>query len=384
MFSHSYVVAANHAKLERLARMPGVELSLICPRRIRREFGVYPVQRTHHSDYQIVPLRAIYASHNYRFLYLGAARALRRLAPDLLHIEEEPWSLAAWQAVRYTRRQRARIGALTPALSQRERGLKVVVFTWQNLRQRHGFPHGRLERAVLAAADAAIAGNADAAEILREKGFARPVHVLPQFGVDESVYVKRDERALRQELGLRGFVVGFAGRLVHEKGVTLLAEAVSHLAGDWSLLVAGGGPLRQELARRFAQPPLAGRAVLLDTLPHAEMPRYLNCMDALVLPSRGATHWKEQFGHVLIEAMACEVPVIGSTCGEIPHVIADAGLTFPEGDAASLTDALRRLMASPEMRSDLAARGRQRVLNCYTDARIAQATFDIWREVLSR
>ncbi len=369
VFSHSYVVAANHAKLERLARMPGVELSLVCPRRIRREFGVYPVQRTSHSDYEIVPLRAVYSSHNYRFFYLGACRALRRLSPDVLHIEEEPWSLAAWQAIRHRRRRP---------------GVKIVFFTWQNLRQRHGFPHGRIERAVHAAADAAIAGNAEAAEILREKGFTRPVHVLPQFGVDEAVYVKSPQTALRQELGLRGFVVGFAGRLVPEKGVALLVEAVSHLTGDWGLLMVGGGPLRQELARRLAEPPFAGRAVLLDTVPHADMPRYLSCMDALVLPSQAAPHWKEQFGHVLIEAMACGVQVVGSTCGEIPHVIADAGLTFPEGDGAALADALGRLMASPEMRSNLAERGRQRVLDCYTDARIAQATLDIWREVLGR
>ncbi|HUT32706.1 MAG TPA: glycosyltransferase [Planctomycetota bacterium] len=369
VFSHSYVVAANHAKLERLARAPGVELSLICPRRIRREFGVYPVQRTHHSDYQIVPLRAVYSSHNYRFFYLGAARALRCLNPDILHIEEEPWSLAAWQAIRH-RRGRP--------------DLKIVFFTWQNLRQRHGFPHDQIERAVHAAADAAIAGNAEAADILREKGFAKRVHILPQFGVDETVYTKRDETLLRKELGLHGFVVGFAGRLVPEKGLDTLIGAAPQFEGDWNLLVVGGGPLRAQMARRVAQPPLAGRAVLLDTVPHAEMPRYLSCMDALVLPSRTAPRWKEQFGHVLIEAMACEVPVVGSTSGEIPGVIGDAGLTFPEGDATALGDALRRLMASREMRSDLAARGRRRVLDCYTDARIAQATFDIWREVMGR
>jgi len=52
--------------------------------------------------------------------------------------------------------------------------------------------------------------------------------------------------------------------------------------------------------------------------------------------------------------------------------------------AAALRGALRRLTSSPEVQFDLAARGRQRVLDCYTDARIAQATFHIWREVLSR
>ena len=416
VFSHSYVVAANHAKLERLARMPGVELSVICPRRIRREFGTYPVERTHHSDYAIVPLRALYTSHNYRFLYLAAGRALAQLRPDLIHLEEEPWSLAAWQAIRYARGARRRPNPLplgkgaaegagaSSALSREsaelraagEGGPKVIFFTWQNLWRRHGFPHETIERAVHAEAAAAIAGNAEAAELLRQKGFRKPIHVLPQLGVDEAIYARRDEAPLRRKLGLRGFVIGFAGRLVPEKGIDLLLEAFAAVLtrrvdehgtpnaerSSASLLVVGGGPLRAELARRFAQPPFAGRAVLLDTVPHGEMPRYLNCMDALVLPSRAAPHWKEQFGHVLIEAMACEVPVVGSTCGEIPNVIGDAGLTFPEGDAAALAAALQRLMASPDLRADLAARGRRRVLERFTDARIAQATFEIWQQVL--
>jgi glycosyltransferase involved in cell wall biosynthesis len=367
VFSHSYVVAANHAKLERLARMPDVKLSLICPRSVRREFGYYPVQRTHHGDYEIVPLRTVYPSHNYRFFYLTAGREIDRLAPDVLHIEEEPWSLAAWQAVRYRRRRP---------------DVKIIFFTWQNLRIRPGLPHGAVERAVHRAASAAIAGNAEAADILREKGFTKPIHVLPQFGVDDSLYAKRDESALRGKLGLRNFVVGFAGRLVPEKGIELLVDAVEPLDYECGLLVIGGGPLRWSLGQRLAKPPFLERAVLLDTVPHVEMPRYLNCMDVLVLPSRGAPHWKEQFGHVLIEAMACEVPVIGSTCGEIPNVIGDAGLLFPEGDVEALGEALDRLMRSPDERAELGARGRRRVLERYADARIARATHEIYREVL--
>jgi len=369
VFSHSYVVAANHAKLEHLARMPDVELSLICPRGVRRELATVEVERTQHPDYEIVPLRTVYPSHNYRFFYLTAGRAIARLAPDLLHIEEEPWSLAAWQAVRYRRRRPE---------------VKILFFTWQNLRLRPRFPHGAIERAVHAAADAAIAGNTEAADILRDKGFTKPIHVLPQFGVDEKCFARRDERALRGELALGAFVIGFAGRLVPEKGVELLLEATAKLDGEWSLLLVGGGPLRAKVAERLERPPFAGRAVLLPTLRHDEMPRYLNCMDVLVLPSRAAPHWKEQFGHVLIEAMACEVPVVGSTCGEIPNVIGDAGIAFPESDVGALRQALEQLMTSPDKRADLAARGRRRVLAHYTDTRIAQATHGIYRQVLGQ
>ena len=88
VFSHSYVVAANHAKLEHLARKPGVELSLLCPRSVRRELATYRVQRTEHPDYRIVPLRTVYPSHTYRFFYLTAGRAIARLAPDLIQIED--------------------------------------------------------------------------------------------------------------------------------------------------------------------------------------------------------------------------------------------------------------------------------------------------------
>ena len=369
VFSHSYVTAANHAKLEHLARMPDVDLSLICPRYVRRELTALRVERAEHPDYQILPLRTLYPSHNYRFFYWAAGRAIARLAPDLLHIEEEPWSLAAWQAVRCRRRRPE---------------VKIVFFTWQNLRLDYGWPHDAIRRAVHAAADAAIAGNAEAADVLRQKGFAKPVHVLPQFGVDETHYTRRDERARRRELALSGFVVGYAGRLVPEKGVELLLDALAGLEGDWSLLLIGRGSLRDRLAARLGEPPFAGRAVQLDTVPRDEMPRYLNCMDALVLPSRAAPHWKEQFGHVLVEAMACGVPVVGSTCGEIPNVVGDAGLVFPEGDAAALREALARLMASSDECAELAARGRERVLAHYTDARIAQATHDIYREVLGR
>ncbi|MBC7239486.1 MAG: glycosyltransferase, partial [Chloroflexi bacterium] len=93
--------------------------------------------------------------------------------------------------------------------------------------------------------------------------------------------------------------------------------------------------------------------------------------------------WKEQFGRVLIEAMACGVPVVGSDSGEIPHVIGEAGLIFPEGDALLLRRCLERLQQDMAFRQDLARRGRERVLQHYTQAQIAAQTVAFYREVLA-
>jgi glycosyltransferase involved in cell wall biosynthesis len=102
------------------------------------------------------------------------------------------------------------------------------------------------------------------------------------------------------------------------------------------------------------------------------------------LPSLPRSHWKEQFGRVLIEAMACGVPVVGSRSGEIPHVIGQAGLTFSEGDVQGLRASLSQLMDDPALCADLARRGRERVLAHYTQAKIAAETHEVYRQLLNR
>jgi glycosyltransferase involved in cell wall biosynthesis len=117
-------------------------------------------------------------------------------------------------------------------------------------------------------------------------------------------------------------------------------------------------------------------------IPSSQMPAYYRQLDVLVLPSRTRPNWKEQFGRVLVEAMACGVPVIGSDSGEIPHVIGDAGLIFPEGKADILRAHLSRLMGDPTLHADLARRGRERVLARFTQAQVAAQTYQVYRSVL--
>ncbi len=118
---------------------------------------------------------------------------------------------------------------------------------------------------------------------------------------------------------------------------------------------------------------MTDRIRLVDAIPHEQTVDYFNALDALVLPSESSPTWKEQFGHVLIEAMACGVPVIGSDSGAIPEVIGTAGLVFPEGDSQALRVELQRLVNDPDLRKHLSRRGRERVLGNYTYRQIAVA-----------
>ena len=103
-----------------------------------------------------------------------------------------------------------------------------------------------------------------------------------------------------------------------------------------------------------------GRVSIATDVTHDQVPHYLNAMDVLCAPSQTTAGWREQFGRMLIEAMACGVPVLASRSGEIPHVLGDAGILLPEADVEAWATALGRVLADPAERRDLADRGLRR------------------------
>jgi glycosyltransferase involved in cell wall biosynthesis len=214
--------------------------------------------------------------------------------------------------------------------------------------------------------------------VARWRGYAGPTSVIPQVGLDPAHF----ERAPAEPATGNTLRIGFAGRLVAEKGVMDLLEAFVPLAGRASLTFIGEGPLRAALEQRAAAAGVAAHVRFAGFVPYQDMPRWLKALDILVLPSRTAPRWMEQFGHVLAEAMLAGAAVIGSDSGAIPEVIGEAGLLFPEGDVEALRQRLTQLMDQPALRQELAAAGRRRALERFSDAAIAQATLDVYRAVL--
>lgn len=167
-----------------------------------------------------------------------------------------------------------------------------------------------------------------------------------------------DRTALFAEAGIPGtrFVALYAGRLAPEKQPEVALEAMARFAettgADAELAVAGDGPSAGELRALASQRGAAVR--FLGALPQSQLQRWMASADALLFPSP-----TETFGNVVLEAMACGLPVVGAAAGAVPDTVrhGETGLLCAPGDAGAFAEALARLRAEPELRGRLSAAG---------------------------
>ena len=367
MFSHTYLPADYRGKLRWLSTKGGVNLTLVALPALRLSTGVRLIFEQKQEPFVVRFLQPLaFANHNTLRFYAphSVAALLRDVRPDIVHAEAEPHSLT--------------LGLL--AFLKRFFSYRLVAFTWENLFRRGRGPLRWVERFALRRVDWMIGGNQEAMEVVRWRGYKGPVAVIPQVGLDPAQFA--DPHSDEPDAADDSFRIGFAGRLVPEKGVLDLWEAFLPLANRAVLVLLGEGPLRDTILQQAATAGIAHRVEMPGYVPYAQMPAWLKSLDVLVLPSRTTTIWKEQFGHVLVEAMLAGVPVIGSNSGAIPEVIGKAGLLFPEGDVPALRERLVFLAEHPEEHRRLADTGTQRVLQHFTDAAIAQATLRVYEQVM--
>jgi glycosyltransferase involved in cell wall biosynthesis len=184
-------------------------------------------------------------------------------------------------------------------------------------------------------------------------------------------------------------LIGFSGRFVEEKGILDLVAAVDILrernaSAAVELTMLGNGPLRDALDQLSRDRPWLR---LLPPRPHREVAFFMQMLDVFVLPSTsrntGAVVWQEQFGHVLVEAMACGVACLGSDSGEIPRVIVDPTGIFPAGNRASLAGKIEVFIADSAERDRLARRQREHTLQHYTNRSLATEWASFLRERLA-
>jgi glycosyltransferase involved in cell wall biosynthesis len=362
MVSKACVAGAYQRKLEAIAAL-GVELTVVVPPRWEDERGSLMLERKHTSGYRLVESPLRFNGHFHLHYYPQLRRWLQSTRPDIVHVDEEPGDFVAFHTIR----------------NAVHAGARPLFFSWQNLMRVYPPPFRWFAQYAFNRCSHALAGNADAERVLRAKGYRGIIRLIPQFGVDPEIFkpVVRPEAERN-----RPFTLAYAGRMTAVKGVDILLRAAAGIKRDWRLRLIGNGPERDNLRRLAHELDISDKACFEPQLASSEMPRVYGEVDLYVLPSRSAPNWTEQFGRVLIEAMACGVPVIGAATGEIPNTIGDAGLTFAENDAAGLQAQIERVMTDETLRRDLQERGLRRVLQNFTQASIAHQTVEVYREML--
>lgn len=372
---HSYVIGANRALAHAMQRVGGGrwEVHVVAPSRFHGKNDIRPAVFTSHAaePCPVVPVPAYLTRLVHLFIYgwPQLRRALRG-SWDVVHAWEEPFVLA---------------GAELAACASRS--ARFVFRTAQSLDKWYPPPFNLFERYTLHRCAGWICSGRLVAKNLgrRPRYAARPMACIP-LGVDTTAF-RPDAIAgaeVRRSLGWSEPgppVVGFLGRFVPEKGLRVLTEALGSLHTPWRALFVGGGQLERELRAWAAQFP-DGRVRICTEVTHERVAPYVNAMHVLAAPSQTTRRWKEQFGRMLIEAMACGVPVVGSDSGEIPFVIGDAGIVLPEGDAAAWAARLAELLESPARRAELAARGRERAEVAFAWPVVARQHLDFFDRLL--
>ena len=368
---------------EALADCPGVELAVLeqvpawhrnggsnraaaasdAPRRYRLELLPAHFYNRRHASVQVL-------SGRFR-------RLLAKTDPDVIYILGEPGYLSTYQVVRFARRHL--------------QNAKLCLLTAQNVYQRFPPPFPKIEQWVLSQIEHAFPIGRDHEDVLRRKGYRGPATHLP-LGVDTRAFTPDRRPRPMTEIGLPRPVVGYVGDLLPARNVPLLIEALSLCPVPVGLLIVGDGPRRFELESVAMNKGLDGRVKFVGRVPHTQVPEYINCLDVLVLPSKAVRNRRfgvfqianaEQFGRVLVEAMACGKPVVGSSCGEIPEVIGNAGRVFPEGDEKALASVLEELCRDKTLRERLGQAGLARARARYDWHIIAGQLLSVMRGMLA-
>jgi glycosyltransferase involved in cell wall biosynthesis len=356
-----------------LAAIPGVELCVLVPDRWKH-YGAWrrPVVPTD-TPFRLVvgKTRLPWAgpAQFYLHTYPQLGALVREFKPDVIDVWEEPWGAVSVQAVRARRR-------FAP-------NAKLISETEQNLDKHLPPPFEAFRRYTLRNADHVVGRNHESIEIVRRRGFVGPTTVIPN-AVDDKLFVPMDRAECRRTLGIDGFLIGYVGRLVEEKGLADLVDALPLTPPTAQAVFVGSGPFEATLRERATAKGVASRVHLLPGRSLNELPPLMNAFDVLALPSRTTQRWKEQFGRVIIEAHACGTPVIGSSSGAIPDVVGAGGLVFQEQQPDDLARAITKLMTDPGQCRALGEAGRRQVELNYTWRHVARRMHDIYRELVEQ
>jgi glycosyltransferase involved in cell wall biosynthesis len=355
--SHSAVFHNARLRYVPLAKSDEIDLTVIVPHKWNeygKEYVAEPPTPPLDIRIRTVRFRDAGKAKWYMHYYPGLANFIEELRPDVLHLWEEPWSLVALHAARLCSRF----------------GMSLVLETDQNILRRLPVPFEQIRRYTLQRTDTLIVRSPEALEVSRACGFQGQA-VTVEYCFDPNEFRPLERAAARVEFPTEGFTIGYAGRLVAEKGLFTVLDALYKCDQNVRFLLLGDGPDRERLQRRANELGLGKRVSFFPGAPAEKVVKFINALDCLVLMSETTRSWKEQFGRVIMEAHACGVPVIGSDSGSIPAVVERGGWIVREKDSIALRTLLDRLAVSPWEVAEAAKAARRQAVTRFSQRKVS-------------
>ncbi|MEM8501869.1 MAG: glycosyltransferase [Cyanobacteria bacterium P01_D01_bin.1] len=369
--SHAYVTGVNQGKLDVIAATGRADVGLLVPTSWQA-LGwqkSLTLERPYHSI-AVYPAKIFFSGRVGAYIYRPWSiwRVIKDFKPDILHVEQEVFSLSALQL----------------AIAAKFFNLPMTIFGWENMDRQLSSLRKWVRQTVLDTVQVVIPGNQEGEELVKRWGYTGTIEIMPQIGVDAALFAPQTNLKKPSESQFR---IGYVGRFTYEKGLDTLFSAVQQLSqqtDDVRLIMCGSGPDEAKLKAEAKALGIDDFVIWHGKIAPTKVPNEIATFDVLALPSKTGDSWKEQFGHVLIEAMCMGVPVVGSTCGEIPNVIGNPDYVFPEGDARRLSSILSRMKHDPNWHEQARAHGLKRVHQYYTHERIATRLLELWQASVER
>lgn len=386
IISHALVIPVFRNRWQRLAEDPKYDVHLIVPEYWEQTwFGekvVYETAPYNSERFHIVPLPTTSKTNWGKYFFKSLDGSLGRIKPDLIYLIHEEGILIHHQIYLYRR-------IFCP-------DAKIVFFS-MNAR---GVPYTRsknkfkkfIQKAlwanVVRSTEAALVHYPGCLTSLREGGYQKPIFLQTQVGVDETLFAPscKERKAYRSRLSFDSyFVIGYAGRLVKDKGVDDILSVFIEIARtneNIALLLVGNGELREEIEEKGSNAGIANRIHVTGFIDQAEVPKYLNAMDLFVLGSKTMPSWIDTFPLATVQAQAIGLPVVASDSGSLPWQLGDSAVLYPEGNRQQLRLSIEELMNDDFKRQQIAQSGRFRSLDMFCHEGMTENFKKIIKQVL--
>ena len=388
------VVVISHAGIKQINRdvyrklKDAVEeLTLIVPAHLQLSSGQRIVsEAATEADPRIVPL-TLRGRNPRTYFYPQLIAKLDSLKPDIILLENDPVSRLGVQLAKWARMSGARIICQTYENLRRDILTTIKAQGWKSVPKNLAIT--TLNHAMSKVIDALLVVNRESEWIFQGYGYKNLTRI--PLGYDSRVFFvsaeKRHEYRCKLNVAPESVVVAYFGRLVRQKGVHLLIQALKDLrSSGWMLLLdhvhdSEDDYVRyiQSLIKEFG---LEDRVKYFEA-DHFEIANYMRAADIVVAPSITTPSFKEQYGRAVQEAMACGCVCLVSDSGHLKDLVADDFLVFAEGDVEMLGAKIRSLIADAAVRNSVKTSLAKRALTTLTSDRQSQEIAAVIQKVIS-